>query len=159
MYRISIQGVTVAASIQTYEILIPGKCLWGPKSRVMLKRPWALTQKTTVYTLTIISSPAPFHARGEKGSSQMCTGPVSPRNAWYHVFLVCVNKKCKLINIPFGTRAIFEYDCARGQLLICILFVPTQTCDFIPCIWLVRTVGCTTLTLVNYVANWLHTYI
>ena len=42
------QGVTVAASIRTYGIYIPGKCPCGPKSRVILKRPWALTRDTTV---------------------------------------------------------------------------------------------------------------
>ena len=43
------QGVTVAASIQTYGIYIPGKRPCGPKSRVMFKRPWALTRDTAVY--------------------------------------------------------------------------------------------------------------
>ena len=42
------QGVTVAASIQTYGIYIPGKRPCGPKSRVMFKHPWALTRDTTV---------------------------------------------------------------------------------------------------------------
>ena len=42
------QGVTVAASIQTYGIYIPGKRPCGPKSQVMFKCPWALTQDTTV---------------------------------------------------------------------------------------------------------------
>ena len=42
------QGATVAASIQVYGILIPGKRPCRPKSRVMLKRPWALTRDTTV---------------------------------------------------------------------------------------------------------------
>ena len=42
------QGVTVAASIQTYGIYIPGKCPCGLKSRVMFKRPWVLTRDTTV---------------------------------------------------------------------------------------------------------------
>ena len=37
----------VAASIQKYAIYIPGKCSCRPKSRVMFKRPWALTQDTT----------------------------------------------------------------------------------------------------------------
>ena len=45
------QGVNVVASIQTYGILIPGKRLCGPKSLVMFKRPWALTQDTTVHTV------------------------------------------------------------------------------------------------------------
>ena len=45
------QGVTVAASIQTYGIYIPGKRPCGPKSRVMFKCPWALTRDTTVYIL------------------------------------------------------------------------------------------------------------
>ena len=35
---ITFQGATVAASIQTYGILILGKRLWGPRSRVMFKR-------------------------------------------------------------------------------------------------------------------------
>ena len=43
------QGVTVAASIQTYGIYIPGKRPCGLKSQVMFKRPWALTWDTTVY--------------------------------------------------------------------------------------------------------------
>ena len=42
------QGVTVAASIQTYGIYIPGKRPCGPKPRVMFKHPWALTRDTTV---------------------------------------------------------------------------------------------------------------
>ena len=42
------QGANVAASIQTYGILIPGKRPCGPKSRVTFKRPWALTWDTTV---------------------------------------------------------------------------------------------------------------
>ena len=42
------QGVTVAASIQTYGIYIPGKRPCGPKSRVMFKRPWLLTRDTMV---------------------------------------------------------------------------------------------------------------
>ena len=45
------QGVTVAASIQTYGILIPGKRPCGPKLRVIFKRPWVLTRDTTVYRL------------------------------------------------------------------------------------------------------------
>ena len=45
----ALQGATVAASIQTYGILIPGKRPCGPKTRVMFKRPWALTWDTTVY--------------------------------------------------------------------------------------------------------------
>ena len=44
------QGSTVAASIQTYRILIPGKHPCGPKSRVMLKPPWALTRDSMVHT-------------------------------------------------------------------------------------------------------------
>ena len=28
----------------------------------------------------LVSCPAPFHARGEKGSGQTCIAPVSPRN-------------------------------------------------------------------------------
>ena len=47
------QGVTIAASIQTYGIYIPGKCPCGPKSRVMFKRPWVLTLDTTVYIYSI----------------------------------------------------------------------------------------------------------
>ena len=43
------QGITVAASIQTYGIYIPDKHPCGPKSRVMFNRPWALTRDTTVY--------------------------------------------------------------------------------------------------------------
>ena len=43
------QGVTVAASIQTYGIYIPGKRPCGPKSRVMFKHPWVLTWDATVY--------------------------------------------------------------------------------------------------------------
>jgi hypothetical protein len=43
------QGVTVAASIQTYGILIPGKRPCRPKLRIMFKRPWVLTRDTTVY--------------------------------------------------------------------------------------------------------------
>ena len=39
---------TVAASIQTYGILIPGKRPCGPKLGVMSKCPWALTRDTTV---------------------------------------------------------------------------------------------------------------
>ena len=31
-------------------------------------------------TPILVSCPAPFHARGEKGSGQMCIGPMSPRN-------------------------------------------------------------------------------
>ena len=42
------QGVTVAVSMQTYGIYIPGKRPCGPKSLVILKRPWALTWDTTV---------------------------------------------------------------------------------------------------------------
>ena len=42
------QGVNVAASIQMYAIYIPGKRSCGPKSRVMFKRPWALTWEITV---------------------------------------------------------------------------------------------------------------
>ena len=42
------QGATVAASIQVYGSLIPGKPPCGPKLRVMLKRPWALTRDSTV---------------------------------------------------------------------------------------------------------------
>ena len=47
------QGATVAASIQTYGILIPGKRPCRPKSQVnMFKCPWALTRDTTViYTV------------------------------------------------------------------------------------------------------------
>ena len=37
----------VAASIQKYAIYVLGKSPCGPKSRVMFKRPWALTQDTT----------------------------------------------------------------------------------------------------------------
>ena len=40
----------IAASIQMYGVLIPGKRPSGPKLRVMLKRPLALTRDTTVYT-------------------------------------------------------------------------------------------------------------
>ena len=39
------QGVNITASIQMY---IPSKRPCGPKSRVMFKRPWALTRDTTV---------------------------------------------------------------------------------------------------------------
>ena len=42
------QGVTIATSIQTYGILIPSRHPYEPKSRVMFKRPWALTQDTMV---------------------------------------------------------------------------------------------------------------
>ena len=43
------QGATVAASLQMYEISIPGiKCSYGPKLRVMFKRSWVLTRGTTV---------------------------------------------------------------------------------------------------------------
>ena len=42
------QGATVAASIQMYGILIPGKRPCGPKSRVIFKCLWALTRDTTV---------------------------------------------------------------------------------------------------------------
>ena len=38
------QGATIAASIQTYGILIPGKRPCGPKSRVIFKCPWAITR-------------------------------------------------------------------------------------------------------------------
>ena len=34
--------------MQTYGILIPGKCPCGPKSQVMFKHPWALTRDTAV---------------------------------------------------------------------------------------------------------------
>ena len=47
------QGVTAAASIQTYGIYIPGKRPCGPKSRVVFKRPWALTQDATVLILDV----------------------------------------------------------------------------------------------------------
>ena len=40
--------VHVAASMQIYGILIPGKRPCGPKSQVMFKPPWALTRDTTV---------------------------------------------------------------------------------------------------------------
>ena len=51
----SFQGVNVhvAASIQTYGILIPGKRPCEPKSQVMFKRPWALTWDTTVLYMYI----------------------------------------------------------------------------------------------------------
>ena len=42
------QGVNVAASIQTYGILILEECPCRPKLRVMFKCPWALTRDTTV---------------------------------------------------------------------------------------------------------------
>ena len=42
------QGATVAASIQTYGILIPGKRPCGPKLRVMFKHSWVLNPDTTV---------------------------------------------------------------------------------------------------------------
>ena len=42
------QGATVAASIQTYRILISGKRPCGPKSRVVFKRPWVLIRDTMV---------------------------------------------------------------------------------------------------------------
>ena len=50
------QGATVAASIQTYGILILSKCPCRPKLRVMFKRPWALTQDT--YTVALWSCSA-----------------------------------------------------------------------------------------------------
>ena len=52
LYYIVLQGATVAASIQAYGIFIRGKLPCGPKSRVMFKRPWVLTQDTTVCTRT-----------------------------------------------------------------------------------------------------------
>ena len=45
---IAFQGATVAASIQTYGILILGKHPCRQKSRVMFKRPWALTRDIMV---------------------------------------------------------------------------------------------------------------
>ena len=42
------QGAAVAASIQTYGILIQGKHPCGPKLRVIFKCPWALIQDTIV---------------------------------------------------------------------------------------------------------------
>ena len=66
------QGVTVAASIQTYGILIPGKCPCRPKLWVMFKRPWVLTRDTTVipvcswqgilFNIIIIIIIYPWHA-------------------------------------------------------------------------------------------------
>ena len=50
-------NVYVAASIQTYKILIPGKHPCGPKSRVTFKRSWALTQDTTVNIDHILPRP------------------------------------------------------------------------------------------------------
>ena len=47
------QGVTVAASIQTYGIYILGKHPHRSKLRVMFKRPWALTRDTTVCMLCL----------------------------------------------------------------------------------------------------------
>ena len=46
------QGINVAASMQTYGIYIPGKRPCGPKLRVMIKHPWALTWDTTVLLLS-----------------------------------------------------------------------------------------------------------
>ena len=43
--------------------------------------------------LQLVLCPVPFHAHGEKGSGQTCTGPVLLRNVRCQVFLVCVNKK------------------------------------------------------------------
>ena len=40
---IAFQGATVAASIQTYGILIPGKCPCRPKSQITFKHPWVLS--------------------------------------------------------------------------------------------------------------------
>ena len=54
--RTTFQGATVAASIQTYGILILGKRPCRPKSLVMFKHPWALTRDTTVMVL-----PPPSH--------------------------------------------------------------------------------------------------
>ena len=48
------QGATVAHSIETYGILIPGKRPCGPKSRVKFKRPWALTQDTKYGTCSTV---------------------------------------------------------------------------------------------------------
>ena len=56
------QGATVAASIQTCGIFIPGKRPCGPKSRIMFKRPWALTQDTMVYTASGFSPQINFNA-------------------------------------------------------------------------------------------------
>ena len=43
------QGATVAASIQTYGILIPDKRPCGPKSQVTFNRSWVLTQYMCTY--------------------------------------------------------------------------------------------------------------
>ena len=51
----SFQRVNVAASIQTYGSYIPGKRPCGPNSQLMFKRPWALTQDTTVVSFSIIT--------------------------------------------------------------------------------------------------------
>ena len=48
-------GATVAASIQTYGILIPGKHPCGPKLRAMFKRPWALTWDTAVHVMQTLT--------------------------------------------------------------------------------------------------------
>ena len=50
------QGATVAASKQMYGILIPGKHPCGPKSQVMFKCPWALTQDTTTCVFWFFSA-------------------------------------------------------------------------------------------------------
>ena len=50
----SFQGVNVAASIQTHGSYVPGKHPWGPKSRVMFKRPWALTWDTMVIVISYL---------------------------------------------------------------------------------------------------------
>ena len=47
---IEFQGITVAASIQTYGIYIPYKCPCGLKLRVMFKRSWTLTWDIMVVT-------------------------------------------------------------------------------------------------------------
>ena len=102
------QGVTVAASIQTYGIYIPGKRPCGPKSQVILKRPWVLTWDTTIhvhialynvmslhvmykclhctymYKLTIIISIVPVCSPGylSSGESPFCHHSPSTRPSW-----------------------------------------------------------------------------
>ena len=50
------QGVTAAASLQTYGTLMLGKHTCSPKSRIEFKRPWALTQDTTVISSPYLST-------------------------------------------------------------------------------------------------------
>ena len=60
------QGATVAASIQTYGILIPGKRPCGPKSQVMLKCPWALTRVYERESILLHYGPMLQHFTGVK---------------------------------------------------------------------------------------------